>query len=212
MKATAEESEWATEQLQVIRTLMERSALYRRTLAPVMLFLGILGITAAYAGDKLRHQHFDIMPRFGELWLCTAIAAVAGAFLITRWQALKANESFWSPPLRCVAQAAFPPMLAGLLAGLAITFLGTGNINRLVFLWILLYGCAMHAAGFYVPRGMRLFGWMYIIAACLLLALFNAAPAVAEQNMHWFMGFFFGVLQLAYGIYLFFTEKGSNAA
>jgi len=29
---------------------------------------------------------------------------------------------------------------------------------------------------------------------------------------HFLMGFFFGVLQLAYGAYLYLTEKGKNAA
>ena len=41
------DSNWAGEHLQVIRTLMERSAIYRRTLAPIMLLLGILGLLAA---------------------------------------------------------------------------------------------------------------------------------------------------------------------
>ena len=41
------ETNWAAEHLQVIRTLMERSALYRRALAPVMLVSGVLGTGAA---------------------------------------------------------------------------------------------------------------------------------------------------------------------
>ena len=36
----------AAECLQVIRTLKERSAIYRRALAPIMIFLGILGMVA----------------------------------------------------------------------------------------------------------------------------------------------------------------------
>ena len=31
-------------------------------------------------------------------------------------------------------------------------------------------------------------------------------------NPHWLMGFFFGVLHLAYGAYLYLTEKGKRAA
>jgi hypothetical protein len=34
----------------------------------------------------------------------------------------------------------------------------------------------------------------------------------ANLNEHWLMGFFFGVLHLAYGAYLYLTEKGKNAA
>jgi hypothetical protein len=33
-----------------------------------------------------------------------------------------------------------------------------------------------------------------------------------DLNAHWLMGFFFGVLHLAYGGYLYLTEKGKNAA
>src|SRR5262249_16236529 len=39
-KVSAMESNWAAEHLQVIRTLMERSAIYRRGLAPIMIFHG----------------------------------------------------------------------------------------------------------------------------------------------------------------------------
>ena len=31
-------------------------------------------------------------------------------------------------------------------------------------------------------------------------------------NGNWLMGFFFGALHLAYGAYLYLTEKGKNAA
>jgi len=44
------ESNWAAEHLQVIRTLMERSALYRRALAPIMIFNGVVGLAAAGLG------------------------------------------------------------------------------------------------------------------------------------------------------------------
>jgi hypothetical protein len=202
------ESNWAAEHLQVIRTLMERSALYRRTLAPIMLYLGVLGIATAAAGIKLQYR---TMPRFGELWLGTALVAAAGALLIVRRQALRAREPFWSPPTRCVAQAVLPALMGGMLAGLILTFLGGGNEFRLVCVWLLLYGCALHAAGFYMLRGMRLFGWFYIFGACLLLIVFYVFPTSTDRGMHWFMGFFFGILQLAYGVYLLFTEKGNNA-
>jgi len=33
-----------------------------------------------------------------------------------------------------------------------------------------------------------------------------------HYNAHWLMGFFFGFLHLAYGAYLYLTEKRKNAA
>ena len=73
------ETNQVSEHLQVIRTLMERSALYRRELAPVMLSTGTLGVAAAAIGLEL---HLESMGAFAGLWLCTAAVAVAGAFLI----------------------------------------------------------------------------------------------------------------------------------
>jgi len=46
------DTNWAAENLQVIRTLMERSTLYRRALAPVMLVSGLIGTSAAAASDR----------------------------------------------------------------------------------------------------------------------------------------------------------------
>src|ERR1035438_7357056 len=54
MQSALMESNWAAEHLQVIRTLMERSALYRRALAPIMIFNGVVGLAAAALGWTLR--------------------------------------------------------------------------------------------------------------------------------------------------------------
>ena len=47
---------WAEENLHTIRTLMERSALYRRALAPVMLVCGIAGLAGGVAGWQWHPQ------------------------------------------------------------------------------------------------------------------------------------------------------------
>jgi hypothetical protein len=203
------ESNWAVENLQTIRTLMERSAVYRRALAPIMIFAGILGVTAAMAGLLF---HLDSMRAFGALWLGTAVITIAGAFLIARRQALKDSEPFWSPPTRRVAQALLPPLTAGMCLGFVFVFVGLANAVVLTFIWLLFYGCALHAAGFFMPRGVKLFGWIYIGLACGSLFFLGIVRPEGELNAHWLMGFFFGVLQLAYGAYLYLTEKGKNAA
>jgi uncharacterized membrane protein YfcA len=147
--------------------LMERSALYRRALAPIMLFAGALGVAAAMAGLLLR---LDSMRAFGALWLGTAAVAVADAFLIARRQAVKDHEPFWSPPTRRVAQSLLPPLVAGMCIGLVSVLAdgGAGVILPLLLLWVLFYGCALHAAGFFMPRGIKLFGgcWLRGRAAC----------------------------------------------
>jgi hypothetical protein len=198
---------WAEENLQTIRTLMERSALYRRALAPIMLFAGIMGTLVAAVGLFF---HLDSAAEFSGLWLGTAVVVVIGALLIARKQALKDKEAFWSPPTRRVAQALAPPLASGLVLGTVLAY-PADYVELSPFVWALFYGCALHSAGFFISGGVRLFGWIYIaMVAGILIALLVIQPN--DCNPHWVMGFFFGVLHLLYGAYLFFTEKGTNAA
>ncbi|HEV2691436.1 MAG TPA: hypothetical protein VG347_00920 [Verrucomicrobiae bacterium] len=204
---------WAEENLQTIRTLMERSALYRRALAPIMLLAGSLGIAAACSGILL---HFDSMQSFGILWLSTAVVVFAGTFAIARRQAIKDREIFWSSPTRRVAIALLPPLLVGfVLGGLPIISDPAGSDAEVLpaAAWILFYGCALHSAGFFMPRGIKVFGWVFMASACgLLIKELCAAQSYPQQlDGHCLMGFFFGGLHLAYGIYLYFTEKKNPA-
>jgi hypothetical protein len=207
------ESNWAVENLQTIRILMERSALYRHALAPIMLLAGVVGALTTATGLIL-HLH---SPRsFGALWLGAAVVVIAGAFFIVRRQALNNHEPFWSPPTRRVTQALAPPLTSGMILGVIFTLLPTPGVVDftllLPFMWALFYGCALHAAGFYMPRGVKWFGWIYVgLASGSLLFLTVIQPDV-EINGHWLMGFFFGALHLAYGGYLYLTERGKNAA
>ena len=83
----------------------------------------------------------------------------------------------------------------------------------LVLVWTLLYGLALHAAGFFTPRGIRYFAWSFIIAGIALLALMCWGP-FAEWGLspHWIMGILFGLSHLACGFYLYITEQRKNEA
>ena len=82
---------------------------------------------------------------------------------------------------------------------------GEGLQRILVILWMLFYGCAVHAAGFFMPRGIRWLGWIFIMVGCVLLSLLNLGAAQLQSNL--LMGVIFGGLHLVYGIYLHFTEQ-----
>jgi hypothetical protein len=211
------EPNWATEHLQVIRTLMERTALYRRALAPIMIFNGVVGLTAAALGWALKVGS----PRaFILFWAGVSVVAIGGSFLLVRRQALKESEPFWSPPTRRVTQALLPPLVAGLMVS-AVVLVRTGaatgphdSLEGLLWLpliWVVLYGCAFHAAGFFMPRGMKVFGWAFIIGGCGLFAVGFPDWARPLDCAHGIMGCFFGGLHLAYGVYLYFTEHRRNA-
>src|SRR3954454_6700506 len=163
------DSNWASEHLQVIRTLMERSAVYRRALAPIMIFNGVLGLAGAATG---RVMNVESLRGFILYWAGVAVLGVAGSFLLVRRQALKESEPFWSPPTRRITQAMLPPLVAGLIISAVILVeVGSAPPNNQYVLgllwlplsWVVLYGCAFHAAGFFMPRGMRIFGWAFVI-------------------------------------------------
>jgi hypothetical protein len=202
----------AEEHLQTIRLLMERSALYRRALAPMMLMAGILGLLAAIIGLSF---HLEGSRAFAGLWLGTACVVIICAFLLARRQALKDHEPLWSPPTRRVGQAMLPPLLSGLFLSGVLALVATNWVVDfpMALVWLLFYGCALHSAGFFMERGIKWFGWIFIVAAVLLVIVMSAAShRIVPSAGNWSMGILFGGLHLAYGSYLYFTEKKSSAA
>jgi len=203
------ETNWAAENLQTIRTLMERSALYRRTLAPIMLFAGVVGCGAAALGITL---HIESFRAFAGFWLGTAGFVVAGAFLITRRQALVDHEPVWSAPTRRVASALLLPLTAGFLFSVVLIVLNPGHMRWLfIFPNALLYGCALHAAGFFMLRGVRRFAWLIIALSALALLIVPKLQTDPSSRLdHLLMGGLFGALHVLYGAYLYLTEKRGN--
>lgn len=213
------EPNWAAEHLQVIRTLMERSAVYRRALAPIMIYNGVVGTVAAIAGWSCK---IDSSRGFIVFWACMAGVALAGSFFLVRRQALKAGEAFWSPPTRRVTQAMLPGLVAGMIIG-AVFYIAVGfeqgrlwldrdlvEVTGMFWLplgWVVLYGCAFHAAGFFMPRGMRIFGWAFVVGGSGLIAMGIPDHIYKAHFAYGIMGLFFGVLHLTYGVYLYFTEQ-----
>jgi hypothetical protein len=197
--------DWAEENLQTIRTLMERSAIYRRALAPIMMLAGYLGIINAISGLVF---HIDWYLSFYLIWTGAAVLAVLGSLFLARRQALRDKEAFWSPPTRRVVQALTPPLLAGFSLG-TLFFLQPAKSDSTFWaalVWILFYGCSLHAAGFFMPRGIKYLGWVFIFGACCCF-YGKFAGYLSSINPYWLMGFFFGVLHLAYGAYLYLTER-----
>ena len=207
------ETNWASENLQAIRTLMERSAVYRRALAPIMAVTGLIGVVAAVIPCFIK---ISTNSSFVAFWTFTSIVAFVTALFLVRRQALRESEPFWSPPTRRVWQALLPNFFVGLVTGLVFVVpnLAPGEtVWVLPSTWMLFYGCGLHAAGFFMQRSMKLFGWIFIIIGTILLFLVLSLPKLQSTEVaHYIMGLFFGAFHLAFGIYLFFTERRKNEA
>ncbi len=61
---------------------------------------------------------------------------------------------------------------------------------------------------------MRWFGWLFVLAGCTLIAFLNTDIDLLRtfHSPHLLMAAIFGGLHLAYGIYLYFTEKKNPVA
>ncbi len=210
MQRLGMETNWAAEHLQTIRTLMERSALYRRALAPIMIFAGIAGIAGGTLGWLLKVNYARL---FVLYWLGIAAFVLAGSFLLVRRQALKDSEAFWSPPTKRIAAALLPPFSIGgftsivALCMFGVETLSDAGLTVLILSWIWLYGCAIHSAGFFMPGRSRLFAWPFVLAGGILFCSLSRAEWLLNVSPHLLMATVFGGLHLAYGVYLYFTEQ-----
>lgn len=195
---------------------MERSALYRRALAPTV---GVVGLAGLLGGAVGMASGARTSVGFVLHWSLVACAAITAAFLVIRRQALTAGEPFWSPPARRVGTAMVPAFVAGAAVTAFCLHLGVADVVTLVLpgFWMLFFGCAIHSASFFMPRGMRLFGWGYVVVggAWLLagevVSHMRSFPSDSVMAGHALMGFAFGLGHLAYAGYLYLTER-NNAA
>jgi hypothetical protein len=198
---------WAAENLQTIRTLMERTAVYRRALAPITLTTGIMGAAAGGIGWAWSPQTARGIIFF---WLATAVATLLIGLVMVRRQAMRAAEPFWSPPTRRVAQAFLPCLYIGLVAGVALTAVDVNLVHLwvLVSVWLALYGSALLASSFFMSRSVKAVGLFFLaLGSALLAGLILTENHPAPRFIHAVMGATFGGVHLAYGAYLWFTEK-----
>lgn len=191
---------------------MEQASVYRRAMAPVAIVVGLIGLAATGLAQTV---DWAGPGRFAGYWLGVAFVAAMVALLLIRQQALNSKEDFWSPPTRHVAQAMIPLLTAGLGLGL-LEILNQPDARdsiRLTALWIILYGGALHAAGFFMRRGIRLLGWIFVVigSLCLCFHELEQTPWLNGKHAHLLMGWAFGANNLMYGLYLKLTSEPLDA-
>jgi hypothetical protein len=193
-----------------------------------MTYTGVVGLLAA---SLAQWQRIRGPEKFVIFWLCVGLVSLAGSFLLVRRQAIADKDQLWSPPTRRVFQSAAPFFCVGFFLGVSEIFWSTAATNplyqsdphhpitRLIAFWLMCHGGAMHAMGFFMKRGIKLFGWVLILAGMSLYIALNI-PIIVDKMPAWsngtptpdrighlLMGVLFGGSHLSYGIYLYFTEE-----
>ena len=149
---------------------------------------------------------------FGELWLITALVTVVAALLIARRQALKDNETFWSPPTRRVALALVPPLLAGMFVGTIPASTNGGNEDALIAAIILdIVSMAARSPScrglFHASRDQGFWLALYLQRLRPVIGVRQGVATFSYSSPRVDGLFLQGVLHLAYGLYLYLTEK-----
>jgi hypothetical protein len=157
----------AGEHLRVIRSLMERSTLYRSISAPTALIGGLLslgGFATAYYAKHDRHQVLTAR-QFLVVWLVILVlTALSNVIFLWRGAAMR-RESFFSAGMKCALSSLAPAFLtAGVL-----TFVIHRPI-QLCILWIVLYGLGLLDTQHFAPRSLVLLGAAFFAWGCVLMA------------------------------------------
>jgi len=207
-------SNWAEENIQVIRQLMERSAVYRRRMAPMMLAAAVVGTLGGFGADLLKVE----TPRlFAGYWGGVACSILLISGYIVRSQAIRNRETFWTAPTKRIFVAFLPSLLMGGAVGIAYmvgpeTAIGLSG-HVMLIAWCILYGLGLHSAGFFVAKGIRRMGWVFILVGLFCgYLLIVANPAFLKVTANFLMTAIFGGLHMFSGIYLFYTEQRDDVA
>ena len=75
------------------------------------------------------------------------------------------------------------------------------------------YGGGIHAAGFFMRRGLKLLGCLFTVLGfiCVVGNGLANVPWLVDSTAHWVMGGVFGLGNLLYGIYLKVTAEPLDA-
>jgi hypothetical protein len=180
--------EYAEESLRFIRRTMERSSTF--TAVPGMggAGMGLIGLAAAvFAANQ------SSTGRWLVVWLVAAPAAMAIG-VTSMWR--KAAR-LGAPLTGAVGRRFAMSLAAPLVAGAALTWGAWVNGDRDLIpgVWLLLYGTGVLAGGAFSVAAVRLLGMAFM---ALGIAALVTPPAWGNV----WLGMGFGVLQLAFGLYI----------
>jgi hypothetical protein len=189
----------AAKNLEVIRTLMERTCRYQLLTARA----GVLAGSLAAAGALLFFAFDASDPwAFGLVWGMVFLGATLATVLTAVARGRERGEKAWSRQARAVVMALAPSVFAALV--LSAGFFAWGMHLWLPGVWMLCYGQGALATSTYAPTPIRWFGIAVLLGA---LPTFWLGPSWASVAM----GIVFGLGHIGLGASLLVLERRQSA-
>jgi hypothetical protein len=189
----------AAQNLEVIRTLMERTTQYQLLTARAGLAAGTLAGAGALLFLVLEAQN----PwHFGLVWAAVFVGSLLATTVSTILRGRQRGERVWSRQARTVLFALTPSLFAALV--LSVYFFAQGHHLWLPGVWMLCYGQAALATSAYAPAPIRWMGIAVLALACVTLWL---GPAWSVLMM----GLVFGLGHIGLGVVLLVAERRESS-
>jgi hypothetical protein len=187
-----------------IRSMMERSAKFLTLSGWAGIMAGVFAITGAGLAYRLFDFNPDEIvytsPYLGSVILLALLVltlALVTAVYFSWKKGNKQGEKIWNATSRrLLGSMAVPLVTGGILMGLLII---KGLTGLLAPLSLLFYGLALHNAGNYTIREVKLMGFVQIILGV------SASWFIDYGLILWVTGF--GVVHIIYGIYIYFRYE-----
>jgi hypothetical protein len=189
----------AAHNLEVIRTLMERTCQYQLLTARASLAAGSMAGAGALAFFVL--DAADPW-QFGLVWLLVFLGSLCATLLGTVMRGRASGERVWSRQARAVLLALTPALFTALV--LTVYFFGRGEHLWLPGVWMLCYGQGALATAAYAPDPIRWLGVAVLLMGALTLGLGTAWSVPM-------MGVVFGLGHIGLGTALLIAERREKA-
>ena len=193
------DAQQAARNLEVIRTLMERTCQYQLLTARAALAAGTLAGLGALAFLFLSPEN----PwHFGAVWAAVFVGSLLATTVSTVLRGRERGERVWSRQARAVLLALAPSVFAALV--LSAYFFVRGEHLWLPGVWMLCYGQGALATFAYAPTPIRWLG-------CALLLLGPVTLALGQGWAVPMMGIGFGLGHIGLGTALLVAERRESA-
>ena len=178
----------AADHLRYIRETMESAAEFTAVPGWGGVAMGATALAAAFLASRQNSPRVWLAVWLAEVFVAVAIAASAAAT-----KARRANSSLFRGPGRKFTLSFAPPIIVGGLLTLALFQFGA--VSVLPGVWLLLYGTAIVTGGAFSVRAVPIMG-------LCLMALGSAALFAPASWGNVFMAAGFGIVQIAFGVWI----------